>query len=168
MPIIIENNHQSVDALVCMLLKFHSRGHELVFDLDGVLFDASHRQACHPDGSLNLELYRQNATPENIAKDKSLPLLGAVHRLNSADVPYDVCTARLLCEGTRKLLKDHGINPISLLGRLDEEPVPDYALKRGLLKYHHLPVLVDDNEKNIEMVTRDLSGIGIHVPWHAH
>ena len=41
-----------------------------IFDLDGVVIDATHRQAIHPDGSLNLEMYRKLSTAANIAKDQ--------------------------------------------------------------------------------------------------
>ena len=68
---------QNPDLVASELLRYAQRGYMPVFDIDGVLFDATHRQATLPDGSLNLEKYRELATPENIAKDRPLPLIGA-------------------------------------------------------------------------------------------
>ena len=44
-----------------------------IFDLDGTVIDSSHRQATKPDGTLNLEHWFENATPDKIAQDRILP-----------------------------------------------------------------------------------------------
>ena len=45
-----------------------------IFDLDHTVIDSSHRQATLPNGDLNLQHWRENATPEKIAQDSLLPL----------------------------------------------------------------------------------------------
>lgn len=150
-----------------LILKYSQKGYLPVFDLDGVLFDATHRQATLPDGSLNLAEYRKSATPENIAKDKPLPLIGAVHALNGANIPYTVCTARLLCEGTFKLLAAHGVFPSAILGRSNEDGRKDYELKAEALQFYDKPLLIDDNLANLQAIEK-IGGLGIHIPFHGH
>src|SRR5690606_34930757 len=91
-----------------------------VFDLDGVLLDASHRIKLHADGSLDLDHYRANTTASLVAQDKSLPLLAVVHALNQAGRPYYVATARVLCEHTQALLRDRAITPAFAFGRMGD------------------------------------------------
>lgn len=159
---------QNPDLVASELLRYAKRGYMPVFDIDGVLFDATHRQATLPDGSLNLEKYRELATPENIAKDRPLPLIGAAHALNVAGVDYLVCTARLLCDGTRKLLADHGVKPVHIFGRTGEDGRKDYILKVEALKtIKRPPILVDDNLANLEAIA-GIGGMGIHIPFCGH
>jgi len=42
----------------------------LIFDLDGTTIDSSHRQATKADGTLDLQAWFKNATPEKIHDDK--------------------------------------------------------------------------------------------------
>lgn len=165
--IVIHNDAQQVGTLTAELVRFYEKGFLPVFDLDGVLFDARHRQSLNADGSLNLEAYRQNSTLENIAKDKPLPLLGAVHALNAANVPYLVCTARPLCEGTKKLLRDHGIAPIMAHGRGEDDHRRDFELKSQALAAYGPVLLVDDNDQNLEAI-KGLGGYGIKIPFAGH
>jgi ATP-dependent protease HslVU (ClpYQ) ATPase subunit len=44
-----------------------------VFDMDGVFANATHRQICNSDGSLNLDKYREMSTLDHIMKDEVLP-----------------------------------------------------------------------------------------------
>ena len=45
-----------------------------IFDLDHTVIDSSHRQATLPDGSLDLDHWRENSTAGMIRRDKLLPL----------------------------------------------------------------------------------------------
>ena len=45
-----------------------------IFDLDHTVIDSSHRQATRPDGSLDLDHWRENSTPAMIEADSLLPL----------------------------------------------------------------------------------------------
>ena len=45
-----------------------------IFDLDHTVVDSSHRQATRPDGSLDLDHWREHSTPAMIERDTLLPL----------------------------------------------------------------------------------------------
>jgi len=158
-----------------------------VWDLDGVLLDASHRQAVFSEdhhtlglctaeqiGTLNLEAYRALSTPENIAQDKSMALIEAIHILNANNVPYYVCTARVLCRSTKNLLKARGINPVWIMARAGEhDRRRDDHLKVTNLQARFSAqalrsmVLIDDNKRNLTAV-QTLGLKAVHVPFHAH
>lgn len=145
-----------------------------IFDIDGVLADASHRQICNPDGSLNLEKYREMSTAEYIAKDKELPLIEAIKLLNDLEVNYHVCTARVACENTVNWLQSKGINPIRLMARDGEEDTrKDYELKTDKIAMHFTPsqrekmALIDDNIANCE-AAKNLGLKAFHVPFFGH
>ena len=53
-----------------------------IFDLDGTTIDSSHRQNTLPDGSLNLDAWVRNNTPEKIAADTLLPLAASWKTIN--------------------------------------------------------------------------------------
>lgn len=140
-----------------------------VFDLDGVLLDASARIKLHPDGSLDLDHYRANTTAAQVAQDKSLPLLAVVHALNAAARPYYVATARVLCEHTRALLVARGITPAYAFGRNgDTDTRRDSDLKRQHLelafptKQRQRLMIIDDHYPNCLAVV-ELGGKAINV-----
>lgn len=143
-------------------------------DLDGVLLDARARQLTKADGSLCLEHYRENSTPEKIAQDKTLPLIDFVNALNNAGVGYHVITARVACTSTRKLLKDKGINPLSIMARRDEnDHRRDYKLKCDHLaanftqRQRENMVLIDDNLANCKAV-QELGLKAVRVEFDGH
>ena len=166
----IRNTKKSAKSLARILIK---QKLVPVFDLDGVLIDASHRQNCNPDGSLNLKAYRKNSTAEKIALDKTLPLIEAINILNAEKIKYHVCTARVACEFTRKLLADNNINPVSIMARNgDNDTRRDYELKSShLLKFgfreRRNMVLIDDNQANCK-AARDCDLQSVHVPFDGH
>jgi len=45
-----------------------------IFDLDHTVVDSSHRQATRPDGSLDLDHWREHSTAKLIERDTLLPL----------------------------------------------------------------------------------------------
>ena len=53
-----------------------------IFDLDGTTIDSSHRQNTLPDGSLNLDAWVRNNTPEKIARDSLLPMAESWKTIN--------------------------------------------------------------------------------------
>ena len=155
-----------------------------IFDMDGIALDASHRINLYTQdheslglctveqiGQLNLSAYRVNSTHENIQQDKSLPLLDTIHMLNAANKPYHVCTARVVCSGTRKLFKDRGINPHILMSRDGEhDNRRDSHLKttKILSKFDERQrsrlVLIDDSLGNCKAV-KEIGVKAIHVPF---
>lgn len=145
-----------------------------VFDLDGVVFDATHRQICNPDGSLNLAKYREMSTAEHIAKDALLPLALVPQLLTMNQIPFAVCTARVACEHTRDLMFNNGINPYRIFAREGETDTRrDYQLKRDHLTNAYdsatlsKSFLIDDNKANIEMAL-DIGMRAIYVPFEGH
>jgi len=151
-----------------------SSGVTPVIDLDGVLLDATHRQNCNPDGSLNLTAYRKNSTPEKIARDKPLPLLAMVHEFNANGYKYHVATARVLCESTAKLLAVNKVNPMVAMGRNGEnDNRKDYILKTDHLvskfdqRQRENMILIDDNLANCKAVIE--CGLkAVHVNFEGH
>jgi len=139
-----------------------------VFDLDGVLLDASHRCKFDNDGHLDLQHYRANTTALQVALDKNLPLIQAVRSLNALGESYSVCTARIACLHTRRLLSERQINPSQLMHRGNAE-CKDDDLKRGLLSgltvpENKTPVLIDDSKANC-LVAQSLGFEFIHVDF---
>lgn len=127
-----------------------------VFDLDGVIFDASHRIPLNADGSINLEKYRVNSTLENIMADKLLPLAAVLQFCNLTARPYHVATARVVCAGTQLLFDKYNIKPQKIISRQGEEDTrEDWLLKTdGFLNcFDPLELktlaLIDDNLHNV-------------------
>jgi len=145
----------------------------IVFDLDGVVVDARHRQAVLPDGSLDLEKYKANATYDNVLKDAALPAIQAMQELTRQGKEFYVCTARPACMGTLVWLAKNGCSPSKIFARGVKDDRPDYKLKHQKLTDYFTPekrrdmVLVDDNVKNCEMALS--IGMGaINVKFEGH
>jgi beta-phosphoglucomutase-like phosphatase (HAD superfamily) len=145
-----------------------------VFDMDGVFADATHRQICNPDGSLNLDKYREMSTAEHINKDEELPLINALHKLQELSVPFHICTARVMCENTLAWLNNKGIKPKSIMARAsDTDTRRDYHLKTTNLqsRFSHQQlknmVLIDDNLANCQ-AAKKLGMNAINVPFEGH
>lgn len=168
---ILKNNSKNARKLALHIIKNKLTP---VFDLDGVLIDARHRQNTNEDGTLNLELYRINSTAKMIAKDKALPLLETVRILNAQNVKYHVCTARVICKNVKKWLDENQINPVKLMGRANNlDKRKDSIIKGthflgGFSVYsRRRMVLIDDNEKNCD--TANACGLqSIHVTFKGH
>jgi hypothetical protein len=145
-----------------------------VFDMDGVFANATHRQICNSDGSLNLDKYREMSTLDHIMKDEVLPLIEAIHILQKKDKEFHICTARVMCNNTKTWLKAHNIKPKSIMARCsDTDSRRDYHLKttnlqsRFNLKQLENMVLIDDNIDNCKAAKR-LGMQAINVPFEGH
>lgn len=88
-----------------------------IFDLDGTVIDSSHRQATKPDGTLNLDHWFENATPEKIAEDKVLPLATQIRRRSKAGDFTIICTARTLGFADFEFLAEHGLCVDKIISR---------------------------------------------------
>ena len=144
-----------------------------VFDMDGVFADATHRQICNPDGSLNLDRYREMSTAEYIAKDKELPLIEALKALQATTGVY-ICTARVACENTKNWLESRGIKPLGIFARDGEHDCRrDYELKSAKLSANFMAdelakmVLIDDNSANCRAAQR-LGMVAVNVEFDGH
>lgn len=67
----------------------------VIFDLDHTVIDSSHRQLTSPDGSLDLDHWRENCTREKIMADTLLPLANVMRRYYDEGHMVVVCTARV-------------------------------------------------------------------------
>lgn len=167
----LQNNTQSAYELVNLIIQNDITP---VFDMDGVFIDASHRQICNADGSLNLDKYREMSTAEHISKDAELPLILALKILNDFGIEYHICTARILCENTRNWLDQRGIKAGVYMSRDGETDTRrDYQLKSEKLsqlfskEQHVNMMLIDDNVKNCEAALR-LGLQAVNVPFFGH
>jgi hypothetical protein len=70
----------------------------IIFDLDETVINSNHRVKPYikPCGSLDLNLYRKNATLINILKDKKLPLFSQIAKFKKQGYKIVICTARQL------------------------------------------------------------------------
>lgn len=153
-----------------------------IFDLDGVLLAAGHRISLYKQadvdagkceanqiGALNLDHYRLNSTAKQIQQDQNLPLLEAVHLLNTMGIDYHVSTARIGCHNTLALLKNRGITPKVMMNRQGEsDNRRDNALKIDNLNHHFDKdifsrlILIDDCKANCQSF-ESIGSNAIHV-----
>lgn len=104
-----------------------------IFDLDGTVIDSSHRKATRPDGTLDLDHWIENCTPEKIARDSLLPLADT-WRWVFPDSEVIVCTARVMSEADHDFLIDNGLIADRILSRPNNNRLPDAFLKEYLLR----------------------------------
>ncbi len=166
----LQNNELTARQIISAALN----GARVIFDIDGVLATAQHRQITKKDGSLDLVAYRENSTATKIAKDQELPIIEAAKTLDRLDIPYHIATARVFCESTKKWLTDRGVNPRSVISRKGEsDNRKDHDLKRsGIIanfprSYFGKLLLVDDNSNNIAMAN-DLGINTLHIDFEGH
>jgi len=127
-----------------------------IFDLDGTVIDSSHRKVTLPDGSLDLDHWIENCTPEKIAGDSLLPLANYMRQI----YPHHevlVCTARVMSDADYDFLFDNGLHADAILSRPMGNRLPDAYLKEMLLRDHasrrelvwedfaKASVIIDDN-----------------------
>lgn len=140
-----------------------------VFDLDGVLLDASHRITLNPDGSLDLDKYRQDTTAANVMMDKNLPLMAVIHALNEVGRDYHVATARVLCTHSQRLLKSRCIFPNKIISRGENDTRKDWLLKiTGIQaefsqRYFKDILLIDDCPDNCDAFINALGAWAVNV-----
>ncbi len=144
-----------------------------VFDLDGVILDASHRiklfnfndlarGACSREqiGQLDLAHYRKNTTRNNVLKDKTLPLYRVLQFCNNNSIKYAVCTARVVDTYNLELFDKLNIKPIHLFDRGDDKR-SDHLLKVDKLatlnsRLKSRAILIDDCIANCQEVANKL------------
>ena len=136
-----------------------------IYDLDHTVIDSSHRAATLPDGSINLDHWREHSTPELIARDRLLPLAKhwRISRARGAEIV--VCTARVMGEADYQYLADNGLQWDGMICRTEGDTSSDAILKeRGLRNYAasagiswarfiRFSVMLDDNESVINHLT---------------
>ena len=106
-----------------------------IFDLDHTIIDSSHRQLTRADGSLDLDHWIENNTPEKIAADSELPL--ANHWRTIQQGRHNrvlVCTARVFGDADLLWLESRGLYADAILSRPLGDSSPDADLKENLLR----------------------------------
>jgi hypothetical protein len=105
----------------------------VVFDLDGTVICSQHRHLSKPDGSLDLEHWIANCTPEKIFADRLLPLARSMRAMHKAGHHIVICTARVMSEHDLAYLENNGLRFHGLLSRAEGDRRPDAEMKVCLL-----------------------------------
>ena len=107
-----------------------------IFDLDHTVVDSSHRQATRPDGSLDLDHWKANSTPDMIERDTLLPLAHQWRKAHRKGATIIVCTARVMSPADYRYLTSRGLFADVVISRQEGDRTPDDLLKlRGLKSY---------------------------------
>jgi len=137
-----------------------------IFDLDHTVIDSSHRQHTKPDGSLDLDNWRENCTRQKIMADKILPLADLMRSAWSNGHNVIICTARVLSIWDHVFLADNNLRAHAILSRAEGDNRGDAEMKRDLLLKHFsslkIPVarwtrsavFYDDNQAVLDMADR--------------
>lgn len=101
-----------------------------VFDCDGVLVDSSHRYRNLSNGSIDLDYWLENCTPEKIAADKLLPTAKRYQEsLENPNVYTIIATARQVREPDLEFFRSRLGYPQHLIARKIGQTTPDWKLK---------------------------------------
>ncbi len=179
----IKNNAVAAQALLASIISSKAIP---IFDLDGVILNAEHRQHSYTAedcnagictreqiGQLDLSQYRSNTTAEQVAQDKALPLMDVITGLNALNYPYHVATARVItdCPHSTKLLRDREITPYTLICRQgDSDNRRDSILKCEGIEANFTKssrarlVLIDDSLGNCQAMA-SVGVKAIHVAY---
>ena len=107
-----------------------------IFDLDHTVVDSSHRQATRPDGSLDLDHWREHSTAKLIERDTLLPLAHEWRKLLKRGHTVLVCTARVMGPADYFYFGSRGLFADTVISRTEGDRTPDDLLKlRGLKRY---------------------------------
>ena len=132
----------------------------VIFDLDGTAIDSGHRHATHADGSIDMEHWFANATPEMVAKDTILPLGHSMRRMYAAGHTIIICTARCFQPQDFKFLEDNDLPYHYLLkreGRFVTVDSPEYASS-----YHGF---IGDGSGDAQMKVRLLTELALSLGY---
>jgi len=144
-----------------------------IFDLDHTIVDSSHRQATRPDGSLDLDHWRENSTAKLIERDTLLPLAHEWRKIQrKGNAKIIVCTARVMGPADYFYFGSRGLFAEKIISRAEGDRTPDDLLKlRGLKQYCKAQgiswrrfcktaIMFDDNKNVINTLANN--GLMIH------
>ena len=137
------------------------------------MVDSSHRQATRPDGSLDLDHWRENSTAKLIERDTLLPLAHEWRKIQrKGKSKIIVCTARVMGPADYFYFGSRGLFAETIISRREGDRTPDDLLKlRGLKRYaaeHRISwrrfcknaVMFDDNSSVLQ--TLGANGLTVH------
>jgi hypothetical protein len=107
-----------------------------IFDLDHTIVDSSHRQATRPDGSLDLDHWREQSTPAMIERDTLLPLAHEWRKAHRKGAQIIVCTARVMGIADYRYLTSRGLFADKVISRREGDRTADDLLKLRSLKQY--------------------------------
>ena len=134
-----------------------------IFDCDGVLVDSGHRYRNLPNGSIDLDYWIENNTPEKVAQDKLLPHVNLYREsLNNPESYTIIATARQCAMHDLEYFRDHLGFPQKLIFRRAGDMRKDWVLKaagiRRLLNLRQFKnaavTMWEDNPVTIENLKR--------------
>lgn len=133
----------------------------IIFDLDETVIDSRHRTPNNPDGTLNLQAYIENHTPENVARDTLLPLADVMRAAYASGAYVIVLTARDMKECDYAFLRAHNLPYHKIMSR-DQANEKHYGMKDGdykarwilpflnLKQFKGKPVIMFDDAKPVK------------------
>jgi len=136
-----------------------------IYDLDHTVIDSSHRQLTLADGSLDLDHWIENNTPEKIARDRLLPLARHWRAQRERGAEIVICTARVMGAADYEFLRANGLEWDACLSRPLGNTDPDGELKFALLqnyarakthswaRFCKFSLMIDDNKNVIAYLT---------------
>ena len=143
-----------------------------IFDLDHTVVDSSHRQATRPDGSLDLDHWREFSTPAMIEADSLLPLANEWRKAHRKGAEIVVCTARVMGPADYRYLTSRGLFASKVISRREGDRTADDLLKLRALKRYAASVgeswarftrtsmMFDDNQNVINTLANH--GLTVH------
>ena len=143
-----------------------------IFDLDHTVVDSSHRQATRPDGSLDLDHWREHSTPALIEADTLLPLANEWRKAQAKGATIIVCTARVMSIHDYRYLTSRGLFADTVISRKEGDRTADDLLKLRALKRYAATVgeswarftktsmMFDDNQNVINTLANH--GLTVH------
>ena len=143
-----------------------------IFDLDHTVIDSSHRQATRPDGSLDLDHWREHSTPAMIEADSLLPLAHEWRKAHRKGAEIVVCTARVMGPADYRYLTSRGLFATKVISRREGDRTADDLLKLRALKQYAISVgeswarftrtsmMFDDNQNVINTLANH--GLTVH------
>ena len=139
----------------------------ILWDLDHTVIDSSHRQCTLPNGNLDLAHWKENCTPEKIARDTVLPLAVKM-RQTFANSTQAICTARVMSAADVRFLKSHNLPYHALMSRAPDDNRADaeykyskiwnylHSLRIPRARWGAMVRLYDDNDSVLEMARSEL------------
>ena len=143
-----------------------------IFDLDHTVIDSSHRQATRPDGSLDLDHWRENSPPAMIEADSLLPLANEWRKAHRKGASIVVCTARVMGAADYAYLATRGLFADCIISRQEGDRTADDLLKLRALKryaasqgeswarFTRTSMMFDDNQNVINTLANH--GLTVH------
>lgn len=140
----------------------------VIFDLDGTTINSDHRHATLADGTLNLEAWKENCTPEKIFQDQVLPLGKLVSKIGKKAFTI-ICTARNMSDADFEFLMDNGICVDKIISRPHGNNEPDAQLKKkqlnsflSLKQFKHKNKIMFDDADSVRSTLRKIGITVIH------